>query len=45
MSSGSETRNRLLGGGKVAEYVKQHQALNREERVVWRDAQKVQADI
>ena len=29
---------------EVAEYVKQHQALDREERVAWRDAQNLYAE-
>ena len=30
-------------GKEVAEYVKQEQALDREERAAWRDTQKMQA--
>ena len=31
-------------GKEVTEYVKQHQALDREERAAWRDAQKLYAE-
>ena len=34
-----------LEGKDVREYVKQQQALDREERVTWRDAQKLQANF
>ena len=32
-------------GKDIPEYVRRHQALDREERAAWRDAQRRQADI
>ena len=38
-----ETEDMGLQGKWIAEFVKQHQALDREERAAWRDAQIMQA--
>ena len=41
-----EAKEKGLEGKHIAEYVRQHQALDREEREdAWRDAQKMQAHI
>ena len=45
ISSSAETRSRRNCEGKeVAKYVKQHQALDREGRVAWRDLQQLYAE-